>query len=57
MSLDLQELDERIATKFEDDEKFNKTVSIAVNTLVAGILQHSPVFNKYYHKVSMNCDD
>ena len=52
MSLGLQELnDEILQNKVEDDEKFNKTVNLAVKTLVDGILDHSPIFKRYYHKV------
>ncbi len=50
MSLNLKELVDK--KTLEDDEKFSRTVSIAVKTLVAGILQHSPIFNRYYDKVS-----
>ena len=52
-SLGLQELNDQILqNKVEDDEKFNKTVNLAVKTLVDGILDHSPIFKRYYHKVS-----
>ena len=54
MSLCLQELVDKETDQKQNDEKFNKTVSIAVDTFVAGILQHSPIFNKYYYKVSIN---
>ena len=55
MSLCLQELVDRETDQKQADEKFNKTVSVAVDTFVAGILQHSPIMKKYYCKVSIEC--